>query len=682
MSAAHAAVTGQTRVRLLDLWRGEEDFGRPIGCVTTSFTFDAELFEEQCLARFLSIQSNPNEMAKAYLIEREEKLSQCFACVLVDGAHAAMDRSLRWHMLPVSLPSGGVLHAKLTLLAWEKRVRVLIGSANLTEPAYRRNQEIMAALDFGEEENPAPGLLAQSVAFIHRVRRFAPGFARTERGPQAALAEFLSSIERRARSLPTVKRAEAECALVPLTPGDHTIVEQLRALWVGPRPDRAWVLSPFFEEGQKSSATAAAFAGLLTTRGARRLCIAAPGRCLPNGTVQIDAPEALKQSSHPSLEHAFSVVHQRIDIEGKEEERPLHAKSVWLERGGRALYMVGSSNFTAAGLGLHLAHNIELNLTYLIRERGSRFGKLCDKSWPEYEELDDLRDVQFLSDGAIDSGDGSDAPALPAAFGLALFWLDAEGARLELEIGTNAPSEFEVLSKEDVPLVDKAGWARDGRPKTVVVPWEIKRPPSSLVVRWQDEAKRKCRAPWVVNVADTSALPPPDELGNLSLAELIEILTSSRPLHEIVVRILQRRDSSGAPETTPEVDPHKKVDTSQFLLRRMRRVAQALEGMRARLEQPMASIEALRWRLHGPIGPIALAKRLALDDPDGGAFMIAEVATTLRCVAWHLCGPLQSGNIDPEVNESLRALHRLAMQAPAPANLATYVKASFEELLA
>jgi len=82
--------------------------------VTTSFTFDAALFEEQCLARFLSIQSNPNETAKAYLIEREEKLSQCFACVLVDGAHAAPDRSLRWHMLPVTLPRGGVLHAKLT----------------------------------------------------------------------------------------------------------------------------------------------------------------------------------------------------------------------------------------------------------------------------------------------------------------------------------------------------------------------------------------------------------------------------------------------------------------------------------------------------------------------------------------------------------------------------------------
>jgi hypothetical protein len=532
MSAARASIDEQTRIRLLDLWRGEDGFGRPLGCVTTSFTFDAELFEEQCLARFLSIHSNPNETAKAYLIEREEKLSQCFACVLVDAAHAAPDRSLRWHMLPVTLPSGGMLHAKLTLLAWEKRVRVLFGSANLTEPAYRRNQEVMAALDFGEDENPAPELLAQCVAFLHRVRSFAPGFSRTDVGPQSALADFLSSIERRARSLPIAERAEAECVLIPLLPGGAPVTDQLGALWKGSRPDRAWVLSPFFDDDHKASATAAAFATLLTTRGARRLCIAAPGRMLADGTVQIDAPAALKTSSRPSLEHRFSVVHQRIDIEGKEVERPLHAKSIWLEREGRALYMLGSSNFTAAGLGLHPRHNIELNMAYLIRDCGSRFGRLCAQSWPDDKELDDLDQVQFLSDGAIDSGDNSDAPALPAAFGLALFFLDGAGPRLELEIGNDAPSAFEVLSKEKVSLVDSNCWIRGGRQKAVIIAWEAKRPPSSLEVRWQDKANRDYRALWVVNVADTSVLPPPDELGNLSLAELIEILTSARPLHE------------------------------------------------------------------------------------------------------------------------------------------------------
>jgi hypothetical protein len=271
---------------------------------------------------------------------------------------------------------------------------------------------------------------------------------------------------------------------------------------------------------------------------------------------------------------------------------------------------------------------------------------------------------------------------LPASFGLALYCLDERGGRLELEIGGDAPPIFEVWSKEGESILDGAGWIRGGRQKTLVVPWQSKRPPSSLEVRWQDDEKREYHAPWVVNVADLSALPPPDELGSLSLAELIEILTSARPLHEVVLRILQRRENKKTPETHTEVDPHKKVDTSQFLLRRMRRVAQALEGMRERLQQPVASLEALRWRLRGPIGPIALAKRLAAEYPEGAAFMIAEVATTLSGVAWQPLGALRKSAIGPEVSEILRALQELALQVPAPSSLGAYVTTSFQELLA
>lgn len=681
MRRERSSAVDQTRARLLELWTGEEAFGRPIGCVTTSYTFDAELYEEQCLARFLSIQSNPNETAKAYLIEREAKLSQCFACVLVDRAHAAPDRSLRWHQLPVSLPRGGVLHAKLTLLAWENCIRVMIGSANLTEPAYRRNQEVVAVLDFRTESSPPAEVLIQCVDFLHQVRRFAPSFDRADEGPQAELVSFLLAIRRRARTLPPAEREDAECVLIPLVPGGESVVRQLSAQWTGSRPDRAWVLSPFFDDEQRAAATASTFATLLTTRGDRWLTIVAPGRTMPDGTVQIDAPAALRASSHTLLHHDFSFVEQRVEIDGKQEDRALHAKSLWLERDDRALYLLGSSNFTAAGLGLHPQHNIELNVAYLIRDCRSRFGKLCVQSWPLETELDDLAHVQFLG-GSADSTEDASAIALPVAFGSALFHLDERGGRLELEIRDKAPAVFAVRSKEGAMLVDADEWHGSGRPITVVVPWVSRRPPSSLEVRWQDKEAKEFEAPWIVNVADVSALPPSDELGSLSLAELIEILTSARPLHEVMSRILVRREAKKSTDTPMEVDPHKKVDTSQFLLRRMRRVAQALEGMRERLQQPVASLEALRWRLRGPIGPVALAKRLADEDPGGGAFMIAEVATTLHGVAWQRLGTLRADDIDREVKEILRSLRSLAMDVSAPPSLTAYVTTSFEELLA
>src|SRR4029077_4349659 len=138
------------------------------------------------------------------------------------------------------------------------------------------------------------------------VRAFAPGFDLSDVGPQAALAGFLTEVERRARALPPADRDEAECVLIGLVPGGDTVIQQLNARWVGPRPDRAWVLSPFFDEDARAGATAAAFASILTTRGERRLSFAGPGRTLPDGTVQIDAPATLKKPSHPLLRHTFS----------------------------------------------------------------------------------------------------------------------------------------------------------------------------------------------------------------------------------------------------------------------------------------------------------------------------------------------------------------------------------------
>jgi hypothetical protein len=383
---------------------------------------------------------------------------------------------------------------------------------------------------------------------------------------------------------------------------------QIGDMWKGPKPSSAWILSPFYDAGKQASATSAAFANLLTTRGARELVFFAPGDRLPDGTIQIDISSAFRESSHPSISHHFSYVPARTsDVEAS---RPLHAKSVWLQSDGRALCMVGSSNFTAAGLGLHGKHNIELNVAYLVKDIGSRFGKACGQSWPPGIELGNPIAAKFLG-GEIDSAGSESAVVLSRAFGLALFYLDTTGARLELEIGAKAPSAFAICSNDDDPLVNSEEWANNGMQSTVSIPWVKQRPPSSLRVSWQDEEGQRCDALWIVNVADASALPPPDELGSLSLAELLEVLTSARPVHEVVTRMLERREKKNAKGLAGHTDPHKKVDTSQFLLARMRRVARALEGMRERLQQPVSSMEALRWRLNGPIGPNVLAKRLA-----------------------------------------------------------------------
>ncbi|WP_448481934.1 hypothetical protein [Pseudoxanthomonas mexicana] len=116
--------------------------------MATTFTLDTALFEEECLARFAGVQSDPNRDGALYRIEREEKLAALLcAAVVADIHHCAGRRSLRWDLL-ASRPESGVMHAKISLLAWQRHVRAIVASANLTTDGYRRNQECAAVLDF------------------------------------------------------------------------------------------------------------------------------------------------------------------------------------------------------------------------------------------------------------------------------------------------------------------------------------------------------------------------------------------------------------------------------------------------------------------------------------------------------------------------------------------------------
>src|SRR5690242_16131084 len=90
--------------KILDAWTPPEDAGKPVGCVATSFTFSPVLFEEECLSRFLQLESDAAEDGPAYLVEREEKLSQLMcAAALVDQHYASGVRSLRWDLLSARL---------------------------------------------------------------------------------------------------------------------------------------------------------------------------------------------------------------------------------------------------------------------------------------------------------------------------------------------------------------------------------------------------------------------------------------------------------------------------------------------------------------------------------------------------------------------------------------------------
>lgn len=223
---------GSSNGAMLELWRPPQGAGDPVGCLSTTYTFAPGLFDEQCLARFLEIESEPNREDLAFLLERESRLGEVYAGVLVDHTQAGVEHSLRWDVLPVRI-RGGKQHAKLSLLAWSRHVRIIVASANLTEQGYRTNHEVAATVDLTPEEAKAD-LLAQAAAFLRSLLLFVPGAS--DRPADVRRAEaFLDQVARQVQGWKPIQR-------------EKTIRQQLaypEGSVKGPPPD--WRNRPFLQ---------------------------------------------------------------------------------------------------------------------------------------------------------------------------------------------------------------------------------------------------------------------------------------------------------------------------------------------------------------------------------------------------------------------------------------------------
>jgi hypothetical protein len=176
-------------------------------------------------------------------------------------------------------------------------------------------------------------------------------------------------------------------------------------------------------------------------------------------------------------------------------------------------------------------------------------------------------------------------------------------------------------------------------------------------------------------------------LKNLPLEVLINVLTSARPLHRVLQDYLRRRDKSArSTEEASIIDPHKRVDTSQFLLQRTRRISAALNALRERLERPVATLEFLRWRLRGPVGVMALANALVREakSDEETAFLISELALELsRVTPKPTTDCLPPKQHQAEIRAVIRDLQSLVPEEipGEPENLRQYVKSVFDAVL-
>lgn len=671
--------------KLLDAWVAPDNAGDPVGAIATSFTFSPVFFEEECLARFLQLESDPTEDGPVYLVEREEKLAQLScAAALVDQHHCRGGRSLRWDLISARMPKG-LQHAKVSLLYWSNLVRLIIGSANLTEDGYRRNLEVFGVLDFQVGGEAPVSCLVDTLGFLRK----ASESATVTEGPNPPLDRWNSLLDRVASECSQwgvtddeARRAGIQVRPVFSGPGVQSVFASLKETWPGGSPpDAGSVVSPFFDPPEADNAPAHELWSLLRQRGEASVEFHVSGEEVPGEEgLFLNAPESLLKAepqSRPSVTTAF---HRVIVPDG----RSLHAKGIWIENPRWSVYLIGSSNFTSAGTGLSKNPNLEANLVYVVdTNRVANARKLLDATFPESEVVDLEAGVKWKPL----SGEGEDEVGeeilLPHCFGSATYDCDSnQHATIRLSFDGSPPAGWELFTDgDDQRFWGEQEWLSLQSPQKCIVDWKPERPPAGFWVRWPGT---NAAAWWPVNVTAGEVLPPPEELKHLPLEILISILSSARPLHRVLKDYLKRRkkhDGDGGGGVI--VDPHKRVDTSQFLLQRTRRISWALSALRKRLERPVVTLEFLRWRLRGPVGVTALAEALVREarSEEEKAFLVSELVLELARIK----PEAKEGCVTPDVheNEIRQVILELRELVPAisedvPENLRRYVESVFE----
>jgi hypothetical protein len=605
---------------MLELWRPPAGAGDPIGCITSTYTFTPGIFDEQCLARFLEIESEPNREDLAFLLEREARLGGIYAGVLVDASLAGVEHSLRWDVLPVRIPSGKQ-HAKLSLLRWSKCIRIIVSSANLTEQGYRANFEVATAVDFTEGTVGAE-LIAECVQFLEGLITFVPGAERAPAQVERARG-FLADIVYRTQGWTQTRRGDGIRRRLACTlPGkdgslSRSTLEELIGICRtrGTSPHQVRIASPFYDMNGETDFATKELCKKMASGRSRHVTFAIPtdrGQFKPGDVPRLCAPAAL-------LKTARNYVDQ-VDVEilptaEDKNFRPWHAKMMALTNDSYFALMIGSSNFTTAGLGLSTHRNTEANLLTVVDrvEYGRDAGKLS-AIWPEVQQVSDPGAAEWIGPNKDLVEEEQMAKLAPPPGFLFATFEAGDNASLILHVNCEIlPQEWTIRwaqGQKVSDLISSQEWKESGSPSAIRIIWQHPTPPETLIVRWSE-----LEALLPINIDDPQTLPPPTQLERMTADDMLGVLAAADPSAAIRAWSRTQARSSDFDEELDsasqiEIDPLQRYELCSTFLHRIRRRARILMQLRANLERPLWGMQALEWRLHGVIGIEALASRL------------------------------------------------------------------------
>ena len=389
-----------TARRLIELWEPPEGY-RLASAVATTYELQADFLEEDLLPAALDLRLPPAR-GRDFRLELERALQDAEVSVFFHPGRyqPGLRRSPRIDLVPLAEGRFPKLHAKVALLRFvtparpqpeHHIVRLVVGSANLTNAGYRTNIEVVTLADDAPDASPeSVTVVRDSAVWLERL--VAGTTAQVERQLRDMNAVFASR---------PVQRHDARLRFVGL-PSDAGFPSLAAS---GERVSTLTISSPFWPSGDDLADIAAAL---------QRLCggpietvrLVGPSDVDEQGTVRPIIPAGLVRALHAAgaqVEVAaadptygcettdddataeFDEVAERraMPVEGN---RSLHAKAILAEGDTTTRLATGSFNLTRKGLGLVQNANLEAGLLWTLpRNQAAGIGDIVSfaTAWQE-----------------------------------------------------------------------------------------------------------------------------------------------------------------------------------------------------------------------------------------------------------------------------------------------------------
>ena len=566
--------------------------------ILTTFEFDSGFIEDRLLPVLVGKKAVKDLNDR---LEVEDALQNKSISVIASG-NIQDKRTLYGYDL---IPYNGIQHSKIALLANKNLIRIIIGSANLTENAYCKNLETFCLLDF-EEGCGLPNSLASDILNHLEIISGNKGKVIEQIGE---IKDWLGLMQLDA----DWKRDESTIKFVAYpNPAKKFIVDQLFDELGNEKIQRLKILTPFFE--RDDSSFFGYFIDEFIKRGVQNIGIYFPSLSEKSGDdikwhIQSDKTILENTQKHQDLIHFYP-----ISIAEGTEGRNLHAKLIFISTNKANYLLVGSSNFTKKGFGFEkVKPNAEANLLFNVQNPNER--KLRDFLPSDIAE----QKIELLKPIASEIKDEDEANFLPQMISHAQY----KDGKLTIEFTdecSNADSWEIFLTDEKI--LDSIEWNKNRKyEKEIPIP-DMAKKGLDLEVRTRDGIYYY---PIVFN-----------EIGQLIKERYTNIsLDADSLILYWLNRVSRPKSYEVVKPPTGNGSSTKLIETPDLLINKIKMFVKALEGVREYLkEDKIANSVMLKNRIYGIFGVDRIFKIVDdLDDKPTKLFCYSEMVTVINDIS-------------------------------------------------